>query len=74
MKAEEARKITFEHSKRMKKIYEAIEKSAKLGSSSTILTVGEASTPELEVLKANGYKAVYETSETDGVQYILVEW
>lgn len=74
MKAEEARKLSSQNSKRMKKIYETIEKSAKQGNRECILHTGEASDPEVEILRANGYEAGFEYSKTDGGQYILVKW
>lgn len=74
MKAEEARKITAQHSKRMKAIYADIELAAKSGYSSTVISVGMASAPELDILRKNGYSASYETSEIDGGQFIVIKW
>lgn len=74
MTAAEARKLTFEHSKRMKKIYRDIEQAAKSGGSNVCFNTGEVSIGEIEILRANGYNAVYETAEVDGGQFILVSW
>lgn len=74
MKAEEARKLTHDHSKRMQYIYKKIENDAKTGSNETWLFVSEASKEEIEVLKLNGYNVEYNTSEIDGGQMIVVKW
>jgi len=58
----------------MKKIYDDIAFSAKKGNSSCCFHNGDASKEELEVLRANGFTATYETSETDGGQFIVVKW
>lgn len=58
----------------MKDIYECIERSAKRGNSFVTLDHSAASIPELEILRANGFAAEYESSETDGGQYILIKW
>jgi hypothetical protein len=74
MKAEEARKLTHDHSKRMQKIYKSIEDCAKQGNNELYLHTGDATMPELEVLRKNGFTAGYETSETDGGQFIVIKW
>lgn len=74
MTAEQARKLAFENSKRMNAIYEDIRKSAMRGNSSVYLHTGMASTPEIEILKANGFSCGYEVSETDGGQMLLIKW
>lgn len=74
MKAEEARKITFEHSKRMQVLYEAIERSAKRGNSQCSFDTSCASKEEIEVLNSNGFEAGYTTADEDGMQYVLVKW
>lgn len=74
MKAEEARKITREHSKRIQHIYDCIEKEAKAGNSVLILNVSQANTQELDVLRSNGFTADYATSEIDGGQFIEIKW
>ncbi len=74
MKASEARKLTHDHSKRMQNIYKDIEESAKKGNSQVFFHTGVVTKCELDVLIANGYVAVYETSEVDGGQFILVKW
>lgn len=74
MNAEEARILTRNHSKRMQDIYSHIEKSAKQGNSEIHLFTSQASASELEVLRKNGFHASYETSETDGGQFVIVKW
>lgn len=74
MKASEARKLTFKHSKRMQVIYKDIEESAKRGSSQTTFMTSECSQEEIDVLRENGYDAKYETAEVDGGQFVLVKW
>lgn len=74
MKAHEARKLTHDHSKRMQAIYKKIQESAKIGNNEITLFVSECSREELSVLRDNGYTAGYETSETDGGQFIIVKW
>lgn len=74
MKADEARKFAFENSKRMNEIYETIKESAKRGNRSVCLHTGMASKPELEILQEKGFKWTYETSETDGGQFLQIIW
>lgn len=74
MTAEQATQISFEHSKRIQKIYEAVEKSAKSGNHEVAISHWEATGADLEVLRRNGFTATYETHEIDGGQYILIKW
>ena len=74
MTAAEARKLTQQHSKRMQEVYKSIENSAKKGNNEVAIGHWEASTQELEALRANGFTATYETHEIDGGQYILIKW
>jgi len=74
MKAADARKLTFEHSGRMKRIYDSIEKSAKNGNSEVYLMTDEVSKSEMELLRSNGFYADYEIQETDGGQLVSIKW
>ena len=74
MTAAEARQLSFEHSKRMTHIYNRIKDSAKVGNNEVYLNTGDASKEEIGVLKNNGYTASYETSETDGGQFVVIKW
>lgn len=74
MTAEEAKKLTFEHSKRMQAIYKSIEKSAMKGNNELYMHTGEVTVNEMEVLKKNGFVVGYETSETDGGQFAVIKW
>lgn len=74
MKAEEARKLSSEHSKRIQKVYALIAESAKKGNNEVWLSTSEASGHELDVLRSNGYTAGYETSEVDGGQFVVIKW
>lgn len=73
MKASEARKLTHDHSKRMKEIYKQIESSAKMGHSQAWI-IGTTTQEEIRVLRDNGFDANYEVSETDGGQAVVVKW
>lgn len=74
MTADEARKIAFEHSEKMRKIYQSIETSAKRGNQELYMNTQSISPPEMEVLRKNGFSAGYETDPTDGGQYVLIKW
>lgn len=74
MDAKEARKLSHDHSKRMQTIFKSIAESAKKGNTEVYLNSGEATSAELEVLKTKGFTTRYETSETDGGQFIVVKW
>lgn len=74
MKAEEAKRLTFENGTRMNDLYEHIREAAKRGNSKCTVHTGMASKSEIELLRENGFKAGYENSEIDGAQYILIEW
>lgn len=74
MKADEARKLAFENSKKMNEIYETIKESAKRGNRSVCLHTGMASKPELDILKEKGFNWKYEVSETDGGQFLEITW
>lgn len=74
MTAEDARKLSFKHSKRMQLIYELIEASAKKGNRELQLFTSDCNKEEMEVLKKNDFAASYESSETDGAQFVLIKW
>lgn len=74
MTAEEARKITHDHSKRMKYIYAQIKSAAEAGSTQVVLFTNEVSKSEWKVLESRGYTVEYLISEIDGGQSILIKW
>lgn len=74
MKPEEAQKLARQNSKRMEAIYDEIRKSASRGNYQVYLNTGMASKAEQEVLTDKGYKCFYETSETDGGQFLVISW
>lgn len=74
MNAEEARRLSFIHSKRMQCIYSKIENYAKKGYNEVHLCTNEASKEEMQVLRDNGYSAEYKNAEIDGGQYIVISW
>ena len=74
MKADEARKLAFENSKKMNAIYAAIRESAKRGNDYVTLHTGMAAKEEIEILRSNGFICSYETSEIDGGQFLQISW
>lgn len=74
MTADDARKITKEHSKKVKALYASIETSAKRGNSEVVVSSAQCGDDEIQTLKKNGFSAGYEYSETDGGQFVLIKW